>query len=48
MTSLKAKLFNEERLIKEKMKKMQKEYEDKISGLQRKINSLQVKSPSDT
>jgi hypothetical protein len=43
MTSLKAKLFNEERLIKEKMKKMQKEYDDKIGGLQRKINSLQVK-----
>jgi len=44
MTALKAKLFNEERLIKEKMKKMQKEYDDKISGLQRKINSLQVKN----
>ncbi len=42
MTQLRAKLFNEENLIKEKMKKMQKEYDDKIATLQRKINNLQV------
>jgi flagellar hook-associated protein FlgK len=42
MTALRAKLFNEENLIKKKMSKMQKDYEDKIGELQRKINNLQT------
>jgi hypothetical protein len=42
MTQLRAKLFNEENLIKKKMLKMQKDYDEKIGVLQRKINNLQV------
>ena len=42
MTQLRAKLFNEENLIKMKMSKMQKDYDEKMGGLQRKINNLQV------
>jgi hypothetical protein len=34
MTVLRAKLFNEENLIKEKMKKMEKDYVEKIGALQ--------------
>ena len=34
MTALRAKLFNEENLIKEKMKKMEKDYVEKIGALQ--------------
>jgi len=40
ITAMKAKLFNEEKLIKEKMKKMQKAHEDKVNELNKKINSL--------
>ena len=42
MTALRAKLFNEENLIKGKMLKMQKNYEETIGELQRKINNLQT------
>ena len=42
MTALRAKLFNEENLIKCKMMKMQKNYEETIGELQRKINNLQT------
>ena len=42
MTALRAKLFNEENLIKGKMMKMQKNYEETIGELQRKINNLQT------
>jgi len=41
ITAMKAKLFNEEKLIKEKMKKMQKAHDDKVHELNHKINSLQ-------
>ena len=41
ITAMKAKLFNEEKLIKEKMKKMQKAHDDKVAELNHKINSLQ-------
>ncbi|XP_040583934.1 protein FAM76A-like [Lepeophtheirus salmonis] len=41
MTAMKAQLFNEENLIKEKMKKMSKQHEDKVTELQRRINNLQ-------
>ena len=44
MTQLRAKLFNEENLIKGKMNKMQKEYDEKVNTLQRKINNLQVRN----
>ena len=41
ITAMKAKLFNEEKLIKEKMKKQQKIHDDKVHELNQKINSLQ-------
>merc|ERR1711935_461211 len=41
ITQMKAKLFNEEKLIREKMKNMQKSHEDKVSELQNKTRSLQ-------
>ena len=40
MTALKAKLFNEEKLIREKQKKMQKDYEEKIGVLTRQVNQV--------
>ena len=46
MTALKAKLFNEEKLIREKQKKMQKDYEEKIGVLTRQVN--QVWPPNST
>ena len=42
MTALRAKLFNEENLIKEKMKKMEKDYVEKIGALQVKQKSLKM------
>ena len=41
MTQMKAKLFNEENLIKEKMRKLTKESADKVVILQQKIQQLQ-------
>ncbi len=41
MTAMRAKLFNEENIIKEKMKKMQIDHEKKLSQLQIRINELQ-------
>merc|ERR1711881_549484 len=41
ITQMKAKLFNEEKLIREKMKTMAKSHEDKVSELQNKTRSLQ-------
>ena len=41
MTAMKAKLFNEEQVIKVKMKKMQSHHDDKVFELQQKIQSLQ-------
>jgi len=40
ITQMKAKLFNEENLIKEKMRKMQKVADDQIGMLQKKISQL--------
>ncbi len=42
MTALRAKLFNEENLIKEKMKKMEKDYVEKIGALQVRKKMLNV------
>ena len=42
MTAMKAKLFNEEKIIKEKMKKMQAAHDNKVSNLQQQIQSLQT------
>lgn len=41
ITQMKAKLFNEERLIREKMKLMAKAHEDKVGDLNGKVRSLQ-------
>lgn len=41
ITQMRAKLFNEEKLIREKMKKMSSAHEDKVADLQNKIRSLQ-------
>ena len=38
---MKAKVFNEEKLIREKMKQMAKNHEDKVSDLQKKTRELQ-------
>ena len=40
MTAMQAKLFNEEKIIKEKMKKMQKANDEKSANLQLQIQSL--------
>ena len=40
MTQMKAKLFNEEKVIKEKMKKMQKDFDNKMVLLQKKISEV--------
>eukprot|EP00090_Calanus_glacialis_P030193 TRINITY_DN4863_c0_g1_i1.p1 TRINITY_DN4863_c0_g1~~TRINITY_DN4863_c0_g1_i1.p1 ORF type:complete len:449 (-),score=151.81 TRINITY_DN4863_c0_g1_i1:213-1559(-) len=42
ITQMKAKLFNEEKLIREKMKTMAKSHEDKVTELQNKTRSLQT------
>jgi len=42
ITQMKAKLFNEEKLIREKMKGMAKGHEDKVTELQNKARSLQT------
>ena len=42
MTAMQAKLFNEEKIIKEKMKKMQSAHDGKVGGLQQQIQSLQT------
>ena len=41
ITQMKAKVFNEEKLIREKMKLMAKSHEDKVSELQKKTRELQ-------
>ena len=41
ITQMKAKVFNEERLIREKMKQMAKTHEDKVNELQKKTRELQ-------
>merc|ERR1711892_1391533 len=41
ITQMKAKLFNEERLIREKMKLMSKAHEEKVTELNVKVRSLQ-------
>merc|ERR1719232_1498872 len=41
ITQMKAKVFNEERLIREKMKQMAKSHEDKVNDLQKKTRELQ-------
>ena len=41
ITQMKAKVFNEEKLIREKMKLMAKSHEDKVSDLQKKARELQ-------
>ena len=42
MTAMQAKLFNEEKIIKEKMKKMQKAHDDKSASYQQQIQTLQL------
>jgi len=41
ITQMKAKLFNEEKLIREKMKQQMKQHDDKVAELQRKTRELQ-------
>ena len=41
ITQMKAKVFNEERLIREKMKLMAKSHDDKVNDLQKKTRELQ-------
>ena len=44
ITQMKAKVFNEEKLIREKMKLMAKSHEDKVAELQKKTIWNRIKS----